>query len=89
MKIFVDDKGKTAEVWLTGAEQNYSALMESLDPLYSDWQQKKYKTIGFSSGHRDLAELTEGLLLHNRTMADRRDLEKEQQECGMTMTMGM
>ena len=45
----------------------------------------------FRSGRRDLLDLTEGLLLHNRTAAARRDLERESPgpEPAMGITMGM
>ena len=91
MKIFVDDEKKIVEFWLTVAEQNNSALMDSLKPLYGAWHEKNYRAVVFRSGNRDLLDITEGLLLHNRTLAARRDLEREASEpeamTGITMSM--
>lgn len=91
MKIVVDNEKKIVEFWLTKAEQNDSALMDSLKPLYGVWHEKNYRPVVFRSGNRDLLNITEGLLLHNRTVAARRDLEYEASEpeamTGITMSM--
>lgn len=76
MKMFVDKDKKIVELWLTAAEQNDSALMDSLKPFYGAWREKQYRPVVFRSGSRDLLDLTEGLLLHNRTVAARQDLER-------------
>lgn len=89
MKMFVDEEKKIVELWLTAAEQNDTALMESLKPLYGAWREKQYRPVVFRSGRRDLLGLTEGLLLHNRTVAARRDLERESGNTDLRMTMGM
>lgn len=91
MKMFVDKDKKIVELWLTTAEQNDPALMGSLKPLYEAWCEKKYRPVVFQSGGRDLLDLTEGLLLHNRTVAARQDLERgvPEPEAVMRMTMGM
>ena len=91
MKMSVDKDKKIVELWLTTAEQNDPALMESLKPYYGAWREKKYRPVVFRSGGRDLLDLTEGLLLHNRTVAARRDLEcgASEPEAVMGMTMGM
>lgn len=91
MKMFVDDKKKIVELWLTAAEQNDPALMESLKSLYGAWREKQYRPVLFRSGGRDLLDLTEGLLLHNRTVAARRDLERgvSEPETMMRMTIDM
>lgn len=91
MKMFVDEQKKILELWLTTTEQNDPVLMESLKPLYGAWREKKYRPVVFRSGGRDLLDLTEGLLLHNRTVAARRDLECKVPEpmaaMGTTMSM--
>lgn len=91
MKMFVDEQKKIVELWLTAAEQNDPTLMESLKPLYGAWCEKKYRPVVFRSGGRDLLDLTEGLLLHNRTVSARRDLEREapETEAMLGITMGM
>lgn len=91
MKMFVDEQKKIVELWLTTAEQNDPGLMESLKPLYGTWREKQYRPVVFRSGGHDLLDLTEGLLLHNRTVAARQDLECGAPELeaatGMTMSM--
>lgn len=91
MKMFVDEQKKIVELWLTAAEQNDPTLMESLKPLYGVWREKKYRPVVFRSGRRDLLDLTEGLLLHNRTVAACRDLERgaSEPEAVTGMTIGM
>lgn len=91
MKMFVDKDKKIVELWLTTAEQNDQTLMESLKPLYGAWREEQYRPVVFRSGTRDLLDLTAGLLLHNRTVAARRDLERgvSEPEAVMGMTMGM
>lgn len=77
MTQIIDDKNKIVELWLTNAEQNDVALLESLKSLYGTWRERSYQPVVFRSGGRDLTDLTEGLLLHNRTVAARRDLAQE------------
>lgn len=90
MKMLVDKDKKIVELWLTTAEQNDRTLMESLKPLYGAWREKQYRPVVFRSGGRDLLDLTEGLLLHNRTVAARRDLKRGASEPSiMGVTMGM
>ena len=91
MKMSVDEEKKIVELWLTAAEQNDTALMESLKLLYEAWRERQYRPVVFRSGRRDLLDLTEELLLHNRTVAARRDLERESPgpEPAMGITMGM
>lgn len=80
MNLVVDEEKKIVELWLTAAEQNDPALMSSLKPLYGAWRKKQYRPVVFRSGGRNLLDLTEGLLLHNRTVAAHRDLEREAPE---------
>jgi len=67
MEICVKDSLKIVEIWLTNAEQGNAALRKSLQPLFDEYKQKKYKVAVFESGHGDLVDATAGLLLHNRT----------------------
>ena len=66
MEICVKDSAKIVEVWLSNTERSNTALRQSLKPLYEKYKQKKYKVAVFESGHGDLLDNTEGLLLHNR-----------------------
>ena len=76
MKMQVNHQKKIVEVWLNNQEQQDAALMESLQAHYQQYKEKKYKVAVFRSGGRKLPDLTEELLLHNRTVAVRRDLER-------------
>jgi len=67
MEICVKDSLKIVEVWLTNVEQGDAALRKSLQPLFDEYKQKKYKVAVFESGRGDLLYNTAGLLLHNRT----------------------
>lgn len=86
MKMQVNHQNKIVEVWLTNNEQQDAALMEGLQAHYQQYKEKKYKVAVFYSGKRDLTDLTEELLLHNRTVAARREVEQER---GVGMVMGM
>ena len=66
MEVCVKDSLKIVEIWLTNAEQCTAALRESLQPLFDEYKQKKYKVAVFESGQDDLLYNTAGLLLHNR-----------------------
>ena len=67
MEICVKDSLKIVEIWLTNVEQGDAALRVSLQPLFDEYKQKKYKVAVFESGHGNLVYNTAGLLLHNRT----------------------
>jgi len=66
MEICVKDSDKIVEVWLTNDEKSNTVLRQSLQPLYDEYRQKKYKVAVFQSGHGDLLDNTTGLLLHNK-----------------------
>ena len=91
MKMSVDEQSKVMELWLTREEKDNKQFLESLKPLYEAWRERQYRPVVFRSGRRDLLDLTEELLLHNRTVAARRDLERESPgpEPAMGITMGM
>lgn len=77
MEMHVDHQKKIVEVWLTTREQQDAALMEGLRAQYRQYGEKKYTVAVFCSGRRALTGLTEKLLLHNRTAAARKDLERD------------
>ena len=66
MEIHVKDSLKIVEIWLTCAEQDDASLRKSLQPLFDEYKQKKYKVAVFESGSGDLLYNTAGLLLHNK-----------------------
>ena len=66
MEIEVKDKQKRVNIWLTHAESQDEALMESLKPLYKEYKAKKYLVGVFASGTENLKSLTCDLLRYNR-----------------------
>ena len=66
MEIDVKDKEKRVNIWLTRAESQDQALLDSLKPLYKEYKAKKYLVAVFSSGTEDLKSLTCDLLRNNR-----------------------
>jgi len=68
IKINVRDDDRIVEVWLTNGEKANERLKVSLQPLYDEYKQRKYKVAVFQSGNNDLADCTAGLLLHNRML---------------------
>ena len=76
MQLNVHPDQRLVEIWLTKAEHGDAALQSRLKPLYKRYKAKKYLVAVFISGPKDLEESTTGLLLHNQTIAAKRDLEK-------------
>ena len=68
IEINVRDDDRIVEVWLTNGEKANERLKMSLQPLFDEYKQKKYKVAVFQSGGSDLADCTAGLLLHNRML---------------------
>ena len=66
MQVCVKDSMKIVEVWISNADKNDAKLSESLQDIYAEYGQKKYKVAVFESGRGDLLDSTIGLLLHNR-----------------------
>ena len=76
MQMSVNENRKTVEIWLTRAERDNPAFMESLKPIYKKYREQKYLAVVFLSGDEDLYDLTRDLLLFNR----RRSMEKAKNE---------
>lgn len=86
MRMNVDDKKKTVDIWLTKAEKNDAKLKGSLKGIYKKYSEQKYLVAVFLSGEQDLYESTRDLLLYNR----RRMAEKEVRDgrtAGVAMQM--
>lgn len=88
MRLEVNEKDKLAMFWLTNAEQEDVLLQEQMKQEFAAYRQQKYTVAVFRSGKSDLADVTEGLILHNQKVAARRDLEQEQ-ECEESYTQIM
>ncbi len=78
MRIEVKQPSKVVELWLTRDETNDQQFLESLKPLYRQYQAQHYLVAVFYSGEEDLYQQTRDLLLYNR----RRAAEKQVQEQG-------
>lgn len=88
MKIEINRQSKIVELWLTNAEQQDSSFMEGLAAYYEPYQAEQYRVAIFLSGSKELSEVTEELLLHNRTVAAKSEQEQEYSQT-MGMMMGM
>ena len=61
MEITVCEERKIVEVWLRGHEEG-----AGLRDLYARCRERGYLAAVYRSGTEDLADLTAGLLVHNR-----------------------
>ena len=66
MEMTVRDDERIVEIWLSNHEKANDKLGKSVQPIFDEYKQKKYKVAVFQSGSRDLMDSTAGLLLHNR-----------------------
>ena len=66
MQIEVLHASKLVAIRLTSAEAEDPGVQAKLASIYTDRATKKYTPSVFRSGSRCLAELTNGLLIHNR-----------------------
>ena len=79
MELEVRDREKRVNIWLTHAESQDPALMESLKPLYKEYKAKKYLVAVFHSGNGNMKESIRDLLLYNKTRIRELEMEKEKQ----------
>lgn len=87
MKIDVLNEKKLVAVWLTNAEKNDLELRESLKPLYAKYRKKKYLVAVYESGEDDLYQGTRDLLLHNRTLAAQKEVQKQKKQSALELEM--
>ena len=76
MEVKVDHDMKLVEIWLTKAEQEDTALRESLRLQYQAYKEKKYMVAQFHSGTQDLYGLTRDLLLYNRKRSAQLEVQR-------------
>lgn len=62
----IDNNHKITEIWLTGADQQDTALQMSLKGQYARWKQKGYMVAVYHSGDGDLYRQTCDLLAYNK-----------------------
>ncbi len=78
MEINICDDRKIVGVWLTHAERENPAVMESLTPLYKAYKPQKYLIAVYLSGDSDLNQQTSDLLCYNRKRLAEIEVEKEE-----------
>ena len=66
MEITTNDDTRIVSIWLTNAEKRNPILQRELKHFAAQNKARKYKTAVFLSGDRDLTDVTQSLLLHNR-----------------------
>ena len=69
MQMDVNKDMKFVSVWLTKEESVSPQVEEELKQLKMKCREKKYKCVICHSGTRDLVELTEALLEHNKSLS--------------------
>ena len=78
LELEVKDKQKRVNIWLTHAESQDPAFMESLKPIYREYKARKYLVAVFASGTENLKSLTCDLLRYNRVRL--RELEEKKEK---------
>lgn len=78
MEIDVCDDRKIVGIWLTRAERDNPAVMESLKPLYRSYRPKKYTVAVYLSGNGDLYQQTSDLVCYNRKCIAELEVEAEE-----------
>jgi len=66
MEINTNDDTRVISVWLTNAEKRKLSVRQEIERIAAQNKARKYKTAVFMSGDRNLTDLTQSLLLHNR-----------------------
>ena len=66
MHMDICHENKVVEIWLTNQEQRDPAILQSLKPIYHQYQAQKYQVAVFLSGQNPLYDQTRDLLLYNR-----------------------
>lgn len=76
MLVDVDENKKIVYYYLSREERDNKEFRESLKPSYKEWKEKGYITCVFLSGDGDLLELTKELLIHNKMVLAKKELEE-------------
>jgi len=66
LEITTNDETRVVSVWLTNAEKERPSVRQEVSRIAAQNRARKYKTAVYLSGDRDLTDLTQSLLLHNR-----------------------
>ena len=76
MILEVCEEKKIAYYWLSKEEKENEELRQSLRPEYGEWKKKGYKVCVFLSGNGNLVELTKELLIHNKEVLARKNVQR-------------
>lgn len=79
MRMDVKEHSKVVELWLTRNERNDQQFLESLKPLYRQYQAQHYLVVVFYSGEEDLYQQTRELLLYNRRRWAEKNVQGQRQ----------
>ena len=79
MRMEVKQPSKVVELWLTREETNDQQFLESLKPLYRQYQAQNYLVAVFYSGEEDLYQQTRDLLRYNRRRAAEKQVQEQRQ----------
>lgn len=73
MLIESNEQFKCVSVWLTKAEGNDEAVKAKLEEIFAKHKGTKWKVAVMYSGNEDLYDMAEGLVMHNKDLAERDD----------------
>ena len=76
MIVEKDEDKKQVLYWLTKAEGDNTQLIEALRPQFKEWHNKGYFVAAFFSGKGDLYDGTLGLLIHNKKLWIKQQLQQ-------------
>ena len=62
----MDNNLRIVSIWLTNVENKNTSVRSEIKKISERNKERKYKTAVFFSGDKDLVDLTQSLLLHNR-----------------------
>lgn len=80
MRMEIKEHSKVVELWLTRDETNDQQFLDSLKPLYRQYQAQHYLVAVFYSGAEDLYQQTRELLLYNRRRSAEKQVQGQRQQ---------
>ena len=80
MKIdYVETPLRQVRIWLTRAEGQDQALLDSLKPRYKEWKAQGYLPVVFESGESKLEDDMYLLMKHNYELLAKKQLREERE----------
>ena len=86
MELHANEALGFMEVWLSNDDQKNEARLAWLKSQYPIWNAQKLKPVIYYSGHEDLYENTLALLKYNRKRRAEKEIERERNEQGMSLS---